>query len=115
MPKAPPHRISAASLEAARAILQLYNVTVNPDADVKIPNIAADVRCLALVIDLTSNVFHAAQLRPELAYWQRRMQTGTATATDIVKFLRRVGVELEYLPNYEEHEDEVKLIYADAT
>lgn len=106
--KAAPHRISAAALHAARAILQLYDVSVKPEGSVK--NLRADERCLAILIDITSNVYRAAQLRPELRYWQQRMLAGNATASDIGKFLRKVGVELEYLPNYQEREEEVKMV-----
>jgi hypothetical protein len=107
-PKAAPHRISAASLHAARAILQLYDLVVKPDGNVK--NLRADERCLAILIDITSNVYRAAQLRPELKYWQQRLAAGTATANDIAKFLRKIGVELEYLPNYQDREEEVKMV-----
>lgn len=115
--QAAPHRISAAALEAARAILQLYDVSVREEdaRAVGLPHLRADLRCMAILIDVTTNVFHASQIRPELRYWQRRMTEGSATATDIQRFLRKLGVELEYLPNYAEREDEHKLVYADAT
>jgi hypothetical protein len=106
--KAAPHRISAASLHAARTVMQCFDITVKPDTGV--PNLRADVRCLAILIDITTNVYRAAQLRPELRYWQERLRAGTATATDINKFLRKIGIELEYLPNYEDREEEVKVV-----
>lgn len=115
--QAAPHRISAAALEAARAVLQLYDLTVRAEdaRALGLPHLRADLRCLAILIDVTTNVFHAAQIRPELRYWQRRMAEGSATASDIQRFLRKLGVELEYLPNYAERDDEHKLVYADAT
>jgi hypothetical protein len=106
--KSSPHRISAAALHAARAMLQCFDIQVKPDAGIR--SLRADERCLAILIDITSNVYRAAQLRPELRYWQQRLQSGTATATDVSRFLRKVGIELEYLPNYENREEEVKVV-----
>ena len=106
--RAAPHRISAAALHAAETILRCYDITLKPDHGVS--GLRADVRCLAILIDVSSNVFHAAQLRPELRHWQKMMRAGTATATDINNFLRKVGVELEYLPNYEDRDEEVRVV-----
>jgi hypothetical protein len=89
-------------------MLQCFDVSVKADGNV--PNLRADERCLAILIDVTTNVYRVAQLRPEFRYWQERMQNGSATAEDIVKFLRKAGVELNYLPSYEHRDEEVKVI-----
>jgi len=109
-PKAAAHRISAAALHAARAILQLYDISVKPDASVN--NLRPDERCLAVLIDITTNVYRASQMRPKLRWYQDRMRAGKATPTEIGRFLRELGGELEYLPNYQSREEEVKCVLA---
>jgi hypothetical protein len=102
------HRISAAAWHAANTLLQFYDVQLKPGVSMR--GMKADARCLAIVIDLCTNVYRASQLRPEFRYWQERMLSGTATAADIGKFFRKAGVELGYLPTYEEKDEEVKVI-----
>lgn len=107
-PTAAPHRISAAALHAARIVLQNYDLVVKTDCGIR--NLKADERCLAIMIDVTSGVYRASQIRPELRYWQEQLRAGQATAGQIAGFLRKLGVELEYLPNYENREEEVKVV-----
>jgi hypothetical protein len=95
------HRVSAAALHAARVVLKHYTLEAKPIEELpsgRIPNLEATEKCLAIVIDWMSNVFHVANVRPELRYWQERMHANTATAPQIAGFLQRMLDAFAMLP-----------------
>ncbi len=95
------HRTSAAALHAARVILRNFNIEVIPPeklASGRIPNLQNNEACLAVIIDLTTNVFEISALRPELRYWQKHLFAGTASADQIANFFRRCLDAFEKIP-----------------
>jgi hypothetical protein len=102
-----PHRSSSAALHAARVLLQHWIITPKPPGDLKsgsIHNLKANEAHLSIVIDLASNAYHVALVRPELSYWQKRMTQRTATAPGIGNFVHKLIAALEMIPHakYEE-------------
>lgn len=96
-----PHRTSAAALHAAREVLKHYSLEVIPPETLptsKIDNLQATEKCIAILIDYSTNIYHLANLRPELRYWQKRIFAGTATASGIATFFKRVLDTFEFIP-----------------
>ncbi len=96
------HRTSAAALHAARTVLREYDIAIRPDR--QMPNQAADEKCLAIVIDLTTNAYRVCGVRPELRYWQDRMHAGTATPQQIGGFFNAVLEAFESVPVFRDSE-----------
>ncbi len=96
------HMTSAAALHAARTVLREYAIEVRPER--RLSNQAADERCLAIVIDLTSNAWRVCEVRPELRYWRERLHHATATAENIGNFFNRVLEAFESVPAHPDDE-----------
>jgi hypothetical protein len=87
------HRSSAAALHAARVLLRDYDLSVRPPESLpsgRIPQLKATEAHISVVIDLATNAFRVAELRPELSYWHERIALGTAEAPQIAGFIQRM-------------------------
>lgn len=69
VPDAPPpaHRISAASLHAARVLLECYTLHVKPNCPVG--NLKAEERELAVFLDILTNIHRPWALKERVRYW----------------------------------------------
>ena len=95
------HRSSAAALHAARVILENFDLEVIPPEDLpsgRVAGLTASAAHLSIVIDLMTNAFEVAALRPELRYWQKRIFADTATAPQITAFFMRCLEAFEKVP-----------------
>lgn len=79
----------------------MERITLKVKQQQPIDNLLPDTRCLAILIDLVSNIYHVTQLRPELYYWQQRVCQETATAPQLGMFLSRL-IEALQLIQFEE-------------
>lgn len=101
------HRSSAASLRAARIVLEKYNITVRPPESLvsgAIPNLTNSEACVSVIIDYATNVFHLSLIRPELRYWQERLFNSTASASQIAGFLQKVIETFNLIPKRKQEE-----------
>lgn len=94
------HVISAPALRAATGIFQCYEVSWKLSKSVPQP------KQIAGVIDTTVRLYRAVRLLPVVMEYKRRLARGDMTLQDITSFFKFVGIELEYLPTYEEREEE---------
>ena len=98
------HRTSSAALHAARVVLQHYELTVRPPEQIQwnpIRNLQATDVHVAIVIDLVTNAYVVALLRPELRYWQRRLTQGPVDADtpgQVCKFIYKTIEALDSVP-----------------
>jgi len=113
-----PHLTSAAALHVARVLLYNYEFTLIPEADLrcaKIPNLEANERCIAIIVDYVTNVFEVAALRPELKYWQYRLFSSTPDAhlaQQVTMFLQRMIAAFEKVPQYAQEEKKLYAAFA---
>jgi len=97
------HRISAPALHAAVTLKKSYCFEVLPTDRLPsghLQGLTAQERCLAILIDYATNVFELCLLRPELRYWQDRLFAGTATASQIGAFCKKVLHAYELIPQH---------------
>jgi hypothetical protein len=95
------HRISAAALHLARNILKEFSLAVRPPETLisgRVDKLQATEAHAAIIIDYATNVFHIALLRPEVRYWQKHLQAGTATAPQIANFFSKILDAFALLP-----------------
>lgn len=95
------HYVSASALHTARVILASYELTPRPPETLvsgSIPGLTSSEAHVSVVIDFACNVFHLANLRPEMHYWHHRLHDGTATASQIAGFLKKCLAALEAIP-----------------
>ena len=102
------HTLSKASREASRFLFYYYTLTAKQkefqqDETIHRNNVAklVDV-CLE-----TQRMFAAL---PVIQECQAKLKLGQATLTDIKGYLRKVGIFLEYLPTFENREEERALL-----
>lgn len=88
--------------------MEVMTFQVRPNC--AITNLLPDKRCVAILIDLVSNVFQVAQLRPELRYWQKRVVAETADAGQIGYFLSRLIEAVEQM--YFEAEEKARIPFS---
>lgn len=98
--------ISKAAIEASRAVYQFYRVSPKRGVTDRTLNQAH----IASLIEGSLGLSRAVQSVPVLQHCLDEMRKGDATVSDVKKALRIAGVLMEYLPNYEEREEELKLL-----
>jgi hypothetical protein len=100
-------KVSAAALQAARDVLREYALEIRPEyAGKAMTNTEGHV---AIVIDYATGVYKIAELRPELAYWQKQILAKTATAPQLIGFLKRLLETLGQIPRYGRNEELVQV------
>lgn len=99
--------LTAASLEAARRLFHYYFVTII-SGDVLPENLHRVA--VAKIIDVSLGLAKAMKAAPRVQTCLDSLKRGNITPEDVQKYLRTIGILLECLPNYEEREDEVKLL-----
>lgn len=101
------HRTSAPAAHTAKLVMERYDLEVRPPetlASGRIDKLQASLAHVATVIDLATNIFHVAMLRPELRYWQERLGTDTATAPQIATFFQKVLDAISLIPRHVQSE-----------
>jgi hypothetical protein len=90
--------LSANALEAADAFMERFKVAsiADPEESPKI------TRCrLALLIDITTEIFRFRKVHKELVIWRDRMRASHATVRDLLWFFQTgLGNAFSYLPQY---------------
>lgn len=99
--------LSAASLEAARRLFHYYFVTLL-SGDILPENLHRVA--VAKIIDVSLGLAKAMKAAPRVRACLDSLRKGNITPEDVQRYLRTIGILLECLPNYEEREDEVKLL-----
>lgn len=95
------HRVSAASLHAARIVLKNYTLVVKPPESLpsgRLDKLEPNEKCVAILIDYATNIFQVVLLRPELRYWQKRLWARTATAPQLMGYFQKLITALEMVP-----------------
>lgn len=101
--------LSKASLEAVRFLVNYYQiVSKNGNGNGSFSD--QDRIKLAKVIESGLGLSQAAKALPLARYAKERMRCGQADVREVRKHFREIGVLMEHLPNYENREEEVKLI-----
>ena len=98
--------ISKASLEASRFVFYYYSVEPKRgSADKHIDRVR-----VARLVEGSLNMHRIVLALPLVRDCQDDLRRGSVTPKDVKKVLRTLGILLEYLPNYEEREEELKLL-----
>lgn len=100
------HRSSASALHTARMVLKFYALTVRTEEQMRsgvrpITGLLASEAHLSIIIDKATNAFEIAKLRPQVAYWMRRLRYEPPTselARQMGFFIRTLVVALELIP-----------------
>lgn len=92
---APIHRISAASLHAARVLLECYEMRLKPGCGIS--NLCAEERALATFLDLVTNIHHVASLRHHVRHWSRLEFLQHARQEEILRLLDDLASALDLL------------------
>lgn len=105
------HTISQPAVEATKQIYAHYAVTC------KKPDFTPEEEAarMGLLIDVCTDVFRCVQAYPVIRERRMQIEDGKLTREEVANFLKNLGIQLEHLPNYEERQEEVKLIEAIAT
>lgn len=96
-PKRRRHECSAASIYAARAILNYFDVQPKKSEKGLVP---VNEYNLAATIDVTTNTYRVERLRSNVHHWQKMLKANRATSSDIEQFLRELGVALDSMPHF---------------
>ena len=98
--------LSKAALEAARFLFHYYAVT--PKRGEADPDV--DRLRVAKIVESCIEISRAIKALPSVEAAQARLRSGQITVEEVKKVLRELGVLLEYLPGYENKEEELKLL-----
>lgn len=99
--------LSRPAREASRFVYYYYHVT-----PVKLPLVGEEFHRIemAKIIDSALGLTRAYPVVPLVEHWHEQLEKGTATKQQIQNCLRSVGILMEYLPNYEDRQEEGKLL-----
>jgi len=96
------HRVTAASLHAARVILKAYTLTVKPPERVPVGYIAKLTNSenhVATMIDMVSGIYRIAPIRSEVWHWQQKLRFHNAPPAQLAQFLRSFLEVVDMMPH----------------
>jgi hypothetical protein len=101
-------KLTRAALDSMQTLYYYYDI--QPIKAPAIPNEAVDRIHVAKLIDCCLNVGKALRALPMLRRGHAQLLRGQASAEDLIACLERIRFLFEFLPNYQDHRDEVKLL-----
>jgi len=106
MHKSVVHILSKPAREVSRFIFYYYFVTPKK----KSANEILDRNEVAKLADVSLGLSRAMEILPYLKSTNERLKAGKATPDDIRKFMRELGVHFQYMPVFENREEEQKVL-----
>ena len=103
--------LSKAALEASRFLFHYYRIAPKKVRVIETPDDDYLNRVsVARIVEVSLGLFRAQKAVPLLAETKALFGRGALTLEDIKRRFRALGILLESLPNYENREEEVKLL-----
>ena len=100
--------LSKAAMDAMEVLY--YYFDMQPIDPPMIYNLPVERMKTAKLIDTCVAVCKAVRTLPMLRRGYALLLRGQATPEDVIKCLERIGILFEFLPNFEDHRDETKLL-----